>query len=108
MKNPKQIIKPYRVLLERIVSEKSVMNEADCTYVFKVATWATKHDIKHACEKLYQVGVKNVRVLNQLGKTRRTRTGLGKKSDFKKAYVSLKDGQVIQNFTVSSKPKDEG
>ncbi len=108
MKNPEITLKPYRVLLERIVSEKTVRAESECCYVFKVASWANKQDIQHAIELLYQVGVKSVRVLNQMGKTKRARTGMGKKSDFKKAYVTLKDGQVIQSFTVSGKTKEEG
>lgn len=108
MKNPEITLKPYRVILERVVSEKSVRAEAECCYVFKVATWSTKQDIQHAIQMLYKVDVQSVRVLNQLGKTKRTRTGMGKKSDFKKAYVTLKEGQMIQAFTVSGKAKEEG
>lgn len=108
MINPERIVKPYRILLSRIVSEKTVMNESDSCYVFWVATWSTKQEIKEAVEFLYKVQVKSVRVLNQLGKTKRTRTGLGKKSDRRKAYVTLKDGQVIQSFVISTKAKEEG
>jgi large subunit ribosomal protein L23 len=61
----------------------------------KVATGATKPEIKHAVEKIFGVKVAHVRVVNYLGKVKRTqrqREG-GRRPDWKKAYVTLKSGE---------------
>ena len=91
----------YKVLLGPIVSEKSAMaGENGNQVVFKVATDASKLEIKTAVQALFDVKVENVRVLNVKGKTRRTRFGIGKRSDWKKAYVRLEQGQDI-DFAVA-------
>ena len=64
-------------------------------FVFKVDTTATKLEIKKAVEQLFNVKVKAVSTLNVKGKTKRTVRGLGKRNDWKKAYVSLQPGQDI-------------
>ena len=65
---------------------------------FKVATWATKHDIKQAVEKLFEVEVADVTTVNVNGKARRSAKGVqGRTQDWKKAYVRLKPGYDI-NF----------
>ena len=68
--------------------------------VFKVATDSTKLEVKRAVEQLFEVQVDDVRVVNVKGKTRRTRTGVGRRSDWKKAYVRLAEGQDI-DFAVA-------
>jgi large subunit ribosomal protein L23 len=60
-----------------------------------VDTTATKLEIKKAVEQLFNVKVKAVSTLNVKGKTKRTVRGLGKRNDWKKAYVSLEAGQDI-------------
>ncbi len=86
----------YKVLLGPHISEKAtVVADLNGQYVFKVAKDATKLEVKHAVEKLFDVQVKAVRTVNVKGKTKRTARGLGKRSDFKKAYVSLAQGQDI-------------
>jgi large subunit ribosomal protein L23 len=65
-----------------------------------VATDANKLEIKKAVEKLFEVQVDDVRVVNQNGKKRRTRTGIGVRSNWKKAYVRLAEGQDI-DFSVA-------
>ncbi len=86
----------YKVLLGPVVSEKAAMaGDAANQVVFKVLPSAEKPEIKAAVEKFFEVKVEDVRTLNVKGKTRRTRHGLGKKSDWKKAYVRLADGQDI-------------
>ena len=65
------------------------------TVVFKVAKDATKSEIKAAVEKLFEVEVKNVRTVNVKGKSKRTGFRFGKRSDWKKAYVALKEGADI-------------
>lgn len=83
------------------ISEKSAMaTELANQYVFKVATDATKPEIKAAVESVFSVTVESVKVVNQKGKVRRTRTGPGRRNDWKKAYVSLADGQQI-DFTAA-------
>jgi large subunit ribosomal protein L23 len=85
-----------KVLLAPHISEKSTMAaEGNNTVVFKVATDANKAEIKAAVEKLFEVEVDSVRTVNQKGKTKRTGMRFGKRSDFKKAYVVLKEGQDI-------------
>jgi large subunit ribosomal protein L23 len=86
----------YKVLLGPVVSEKAAMAGDNANQVvFKVLPSAEKPEIKAAVEKFFEVKVEDVRTLNVKGKTRRTRHGLGKKSDWKKAYVRLADGQDI-------------
>jgi large subunit ribosomal protein L23 len=85
-----------KVLVAPHVSEKSTMAaEANNTVVFKVAKDANKAEIKAAVEKLFEVEVEGVRTVNVKGKTKRHGMSLGKRSDWKKAYVVLKEGQDI-------------
>jgi large subunit ribosomal protein L23 len=87
-----------KVLVAPHVSEKSTMAaEANNTVVFKVAKDANKAEIKAAVEKLFEVEVEveGVRTVNVKGKTKRHGMSFGKRSDWKKAYVVLKEGQDI-------------
>jgi large subunit ribosomal protein L23 len=78
------------------VSEKAtVAAETNNTVVFKVATDANKADIKAAVEMLFNVEVQGVRTVNVKGKAKRHGMSFGKRSDWKKAYVVLKEGQDI-------------
>ncbi len=86
----------FKVLLGPHISEKAtIVHEEHNQHVFKVATDATKLEIKKAVEQLFEVSVKAVRTVVVKGKTKRTRFGMGKRSDWKKAYVSLEQGQEI-------------
>ena len=69
-------------------------------YVFKVAKTATKAEIKDAIEKRFGVKVDSVNTLINRGKMKRVRMGMvaGKKSNWKKAYITLKAGQKIAEF----------
>ncbi len=85
-----------KVLLAPVVSEKSTMAaESNNTVVFKVVTDAAKREIKAAVEKLFEVEVTSVRTVNVKGKTKRHGARFGRRSDWKKAYVTLKDGSEI-------------
>ena len=64
--------------------------------VFKVDLSASKAEIKNAVEDLFDVKVDSVTTLTQKGKTKRNRFGVYKRSDYKKAFVSLKEGSEIQ------------
>ena len=91
----------FKVLLGPHITEKSAMPSGAATQVvFKVASNANKLEIKKAVEQLFEVKVDDVRVVNMKGKTRRTRTGMGQRSDWKIAYVRLAEGQDI-DFSVA-------
>ncbi|HED35539.1 MAG TPA: 50S ribosomal protein L23 [Gammaproteobacteria bacterium] len=85
-----------QVLLSPLISEKSTqLADALNTHVFKVNTTATKIEIKQAVEELFEVKVAQVRVMNVKGKTKRFGQRIGKRSDWRKAYVKLAEGQDI-------------
>ena len=85
-----------KVLKAPHISEKSTMvAEKLNTIVFKIATDATKAEVKAAVEKLFEVKVEAVRTLNVAGKTKRTGARMGRRSDWKKAYMTLVEGQDI-------------
>jgi large subunit ribosomal protein L23 len=85
-----------KVLLSPVVSEKSsIVADANNHYTFKVATDATKREIARAVEKLFEVQVEDVKVVNVKGKQKRFGMIHGKRSDWKKAYVRLKAGSEI-------------
>ena len=87
-----------KVLLAPHISEKSSMAaEGGNQVVFKVAKDASKPEIKAAVEQLFDVKVDSVRVLNNKGKTKRFGQRIGRRNDWKKAYVKLEAGQDI-NF----------
>ena len=86
----------YKVLLGPVISEKAAaVADIANQVVFKVVSNSEKAEIKAAVEKLFNVSVEGVRVLNVKGKTKRTRNGLGRRSDWKKAYVTLAEGSEI-------------
>lgn len=92
----------FKVLVGPHISEKaSVLADGKSQFVFKVAVDATKLEIKKAVEGLFSVKVDEVRTVNVQGKTKRTARGLGKRNDWKKAYVSLQPGQDL-DFTSSA------
>lgn len=91
----------YKVLIQPVVTEKSTLLAEDSNQVvFKVDSHANKREIKAAVEKLFEVNVVSVRVVSVPGKLKRTRAGVGKCSDWKKAYVRLAPGQDI-DFSVT-------
>jgi len=86
-----------QVLLAPHISEKtSVAADAANQHTFRVTTDATKSEIKQAVEKLFNVKVKKVQVVNVKGKSKRFGQRLGKRSDWRKAYVALEAGQDIE------------
>lgn len=88
--------KLYSIIRAPRVSEKTArLQEVSNQYVFEVATDATKADIKQAVEKLFDVKVEAVNVVNVKGKTKSFRFREGRRSDWRKAYVKLAEGQSI-------------
>ncbi|HEX6197793.1 MAG TPA: 50S ribosomal protein L23 [Jiangellaceae bacterium] len=93
------IHKDYRdVLLKPVVSEKSYGLLDENKYTFVVRPDANKTEIKIAVEKVFNVKVTSVNTLNREGKRRRTRFGIGKRPDTKRAIVSVAPGQRIDIF----------
>ncbi len=85
------------VLIAPHVSEKSArIAELGGQYVFRVRTDATKPEIRAAVEFMFEVKVDKVRVVNQAGKSKRFGRSEGRRSDWKKAYVRLAEGQTIE------------
>ena len=85
----------YSVIRAPRVSEKTVRAQENNQYAFEVATDATKADIKAAVEKIFDVQVKSVNVVNVKGKSKAYRYRNGRRSDTRKAYVTLAEGQSI-------------
>ena len=88
--------KLYSLIRAPRVSEKTArLQEVSNQYVFEVATDDTKADIKVAVEKLFDVKVEAVNVVNVKGKNKAFRSRMGRRGDWRKAYVKLAEGQSI-------------
>ncbi|HKJ18523.1 MAG TPA: 50S ribosomal protein L23 [Xanthomonadales bacterium] len=86
----------YKVLLAPRVTEKTARLSANSNqYVFEVSSDADKKDVREAVEHLFEVKVENVQIVNVKGKTKSYRMRPGRRSDWKKAYVRIQEGQVI-------------
>ena len=90
----------YDVILRPVITEQSMEAIADKKYVFQVAIDANKTEIKAAVEEIFGVKVAKVNTLRQLGKVKRTGAyPKGKRSDYKKAVVTLTaDSKTIEFF----------
>ncbi len=91
--------KLYGVLLAPLITEKATMGSQFNQVSFRVATTASKPEIKAAVETLFNVKVKAVNTINVMGKVKRFRGILGRRPDWKKAIVSLADGSTIDVTT---------
>ena len=86
----------YQIILSPRVTEKSTsVGEDSNQYVFHVVNDASKTEVKGAVEMLFEVNVESVRIVNVKGKKKSFRMRPGKRSDWKKAYVRVQEGQVI-------------
>ena len=90
---------PRDVIQAPLISEKgSLLTEAANQVLFKVRPDANKIEVKRAIEALFKVKVEKVRVARYLGKIRRVGRSMGRRSDWKKAYVTLREGDKIDFF----------
>lgn len=89
----------YDVIKAPLITEKGSVVAEHNQVVFKVSADATKPQIKAAVEKLFDVKVKSVNTLVQKGKTKRFKGVLGRRSDVKKAIVTLAEGHSIDITT---------
>ena len=86
----------YKIILGAHISEKAtVIADAANQFAFKVINDATGPEIKEAVERIYEVEVKKVSVMNVKGKVKRSWRGTSRKPSWKKAYVSLAAGHDI-------------
>lgn len=92
-------IKHFDTILGPVITEKATLGSEHNQVTFRVAKDATKADIKAAVEGLFNVKVTAVNTLIQKGKTKRFRGVKGRRSDFKKAMVTLAEGQTIDVTT---------
>ena len=86
----------YDVVKALVRTEKGSGLEKEGQYLFRVASHATKVDVKRAVEEIYKVKVDSVNTVNVPGKLKRVRYRAGYTTGWKKAIVSLKEGQKIE------------
>lgn len=93
------LLDAYDVILSPSITEKSTMVSEHNQVIFNVRRNATKPEIQAAVEQLFNVKVKAVNTLNRKGKIKRFKGIIGKRSNIKKAIVTLEDGQSIDITT---------
>ncbi|PPR20020.1 MAG: 50S ribosomal protein L23 [Alphaproteobacteria bacterium MarineAlpha10_Bin2] len=89
----------YDIIVGPLVTEKSTRGSEHNQVTFKVSLDASKPEIKKAVESLFEVKVKQVNTIRMKGKVKRFKGHLGKRSNWKKAIVSLADGETIDMMT---------
>ncbi len=89
----------YNVITSPLITEKGTMvGEEGNQFIFRVRREVNKDEIRKAVERLFKVRVEKVRTMNYLGKTRRVGRTVGRRPAWKKAYVTLVEGQRIDFF----------
>jgi large subunit ribosomal protein L23 len=92
-------VKLTDVIRRPLVTEKTtILREDGLTLVLQVAVKANKIQIRHAVEQLFGSKVRDVRTTNMRGKLKRQGRFMGRRSDWKKAYVRLRDGEKLPEF----------
>jgi large subunit ribosomal protein L23 len=90
---------PYKIVLRPVITEKSTwMKEKNREVCFEVDSRANKSEIKKAAEQLFKIKVERVRIQNKRGKKRRVGRKEGRKKDWKKAYIKLKEGEKMIEY----------
>ncbi|MBI4126720.1 MAG: 50S ribosomal protein L23, partial [Deltaproteobacteria bacterium] len=87
---------PYDVIQRPLITEKSVAQQATNTIAFRVAVKETKTDIRQAVESLFKVKVAEVRTMQVDGKYRKVGRSTGYRADWKKALVTLREGERLE------------
>lgn len=90
------MITSYDIIKGLVRTEKSTDQEKQRKYLFRVSTVATKIDIKRAVQEIYKVKVQDVNTVHVIGKLKRVRVRSGYSTSWKKAIVSLQEGQKIE------------
>ncbi len=90
---------PYKIVIRPVITEKStLLKEKNREVCFEVHPKANKSEIKKAAEQLFKIKVERVRIQNKRGKKRRVGRSEGKKKDWKKAYIKLKEGEKMIEY----------
>ena len=89
---------PYDVIIRPLITEKATMLAGQSKYAFQVDTRANKNQVRNAVQTAFNVKVTKVNTMNVRGKTSRVGTRPTKNPDWKKAIVTLADGDTIQIF----------
>jgi large subunit ribosomal protein L23 len=90
---------PYKIVIRPVITEKSTwLKEKNREVCFEVDPKANKSEIKKAAEQLFKIKVERVRIQNKRGKKRRVGRSEGKKKDWKKAYIKLKEGEKMIEY----------
>jgi large subunit ribosomal protein L23 len=90
---------PYKIVLRPVITEKStLLKEKNREVCFEVDPRANKSEIKKAAEQLFKIKVERVRIQNKRGKKRRVGRKEGRKKDWKKAYIKLKEGEKMIEY----------
>jgi large subunit ribosomal protein L23 len=90
---------PHMIILRPVITEKSTqLKEAGRVVCFEVARSANKIEIKKAVETLFKTKVASVRTQSKTGKVRRVGRNMGKRKDWKKAYVKLAEGEKMIEY----------
>ncbi|MFC1998088.1 50S ribosomal protein L23 [Chloroflexota bacterium] len=88
----------YEVLRRPLVTEKGTVLQEQNKYIFEVAKGANKPQVKQAVEKAFNVTVKSINIMTVVGKKKRYGRAITQRPDWKKAVVTLKEGDSIQVF----------
>ncbi len=90
---------PYKVVIRPVITEKSTwLKEKNREVCFEVDPRANKSEIKKAAEQLFKIKVERVRIQNKRGKKRRVGRNEGRKKNWKKAYIKLKEGEKMIEY----------
>jgi len=90
---------PYKIVIRPVITEKSTwLKEKNREVCFEVDRRANKSEIKKAAEQLFKIKVEKVRIQNKRGKKRKVGRSEGKKKDWKKAYIKLKEGEKMIEY----------
>lgn len=89
----------YDTLVRPVITEKSMLSSEAGKIVFRIPMDATKEQVQAAVESIFNVKVTKVNTIRQVGKTKRFKGNLGRRSDYKKALVTLAEGQNIDVTT---------
>ncbi len=93
------MIHPREIIIAPIITEKSsLIKESQNSYTFKVSINANKIEIRKVIEQIFNVKVVNVNTIKYKGKPKRLGRYAGKRADWKKAIVTLAEGQTIPDF----------
>jgi large subunit ribosomal protein L23 len=88
----------WSIIKRRVISEKAFMGQEDGKYVFVVDKQVNKPELKKAIESIFGVNVENINIINTKGKVKIFRGIKGRKPSYKKAIVTLKEGESLKEL----------